>query len=139
MGVRRWGRILAVQALYCWEMSSPSQEELLSFPWMDRNGKQENNREAADFARLLLGGTLENIEEIDGKIKKQLEHWDFSRLGKVDLAILRLSAYCLLYRKDIPATVTIDEAVDISKDFCGEDSYRFINGVLDGMRKVNSR
>lgn len=136
MGMRRWGRILTVQALYCWEMSAPALEELLSFPWIDHNDIKGNIGEAHNFARLLIAGSLENIEEIDNVIRKQLEHWDFSRLGKVDLAILRLSVYCLLYRKDIPATVTIDEAIDISKDFCGEESYRFINGVLDGIRKV---
>ncbi len=53
----------------------------------------------------------------------------------MDLAILRLSAYCLLFQQDIPSSVTIDEAVDIAKEFGTDDSYRFINGVLDGIRK----
>lgn len=92
--------------------------------------------ESLDFGRLLITGTIENIGAIDQAIKDHLEHWDFSRLGRVDLAILRISVYCLFYQKDIPATVTIDEAVDISKEFGTDDSYRFVNGVLDGIRKT---
>jgi N utilization substance protein B len=72
---------------------------------------------------------------VDRSIIRQLEHWDFSRLNKVDLAILRISAYCLLFQSDIPPSVTIDEAIDIAKEFGTDDSYRFINGVLDGIRK----
>ncbi len=68
-------------------------------------------------------------------IRGQLENWDFSPLNKVDLALLRMSVYCLLYQPEIPPTVTIDEAVDISKTYGTADSYRFVNGVLDGVRK----
>ena len=87
------------------------------------------------FARLLIQGALENLPTIDETIRGQLENWDFTRLNKVDLALLRMSVYCLLYQQDIPPTVTIDEAVDISKTYGTADSYRFVNGVLDGVRK----
>ena len=93
------------------------------------------NQESLDFARLIAGGTIQNLAEIDKQIKIQLEHWDFSRLNKVDQAILRMGVYSLLFQKDIPASVTIDEAVDISKEYGTDESYRFINGVLDGIRK----
>ena len=93
------------------------------------------NQESLDFARLIAGGTIQNLAEVDKQIKIQLEHWDFSRLNKVDQAILRMGVYSLLYQKDIPASVTIDEAVDISKEYGTDESYRFINGVLDGIRK----
>ena len=68
-------------------------------------------------------------------IKRYLEHWDFKRIGKVDLAILRMSIYALKFQPDIPATVTIDEAVDIARAYGSDESYRFINGVLDGILK----
>ena len=93
------------------------------------------NQESLDFARLIAGGTIQNLGEIDKQIKTQLEHWDFSRLNKVDQAILRMGVYSLMYQKDIPVSVTIDEAVDISKEYGTDESYRFINGVLDGIRK----
>lgn len=87
------------------------------------------------FARLLVGTTIENIESVDALIKEHLEHWDFNRLSKVELAILRISTASLMFHEAIPASVTIDEAVNISKNFASDDSYKFINGVLDGIRK----
>ncbi len=110
-------------------------EELLDFSWLDGEKAQKLAGDAVSFARLLIQGAIENLREIDEVIRGQLENWDFSRLNRVDLAILRMSVYCLLHQKDIPATVTIDEAVDISKTFGTADSYRFVNGVLDGVRK----
>ncbi len=137
MGSRRRGRILAIQALYSWEMSDAPLEELTSLSWSDDGKAGEGLDEATSaFARLLITGTVEKIDEVDGMIRKRLENWDFRRLAKVDLAILRMSVYCLLFQKDIPPSVVIDEAIDISKDFGSEDSYRFINGVLDGIRKM---
>jgi N utilization substance protein B len=135
MGIRRKGRILAFQALYAHELSGLGLEELASFAWLDEEELARTREESRDFARLLIAGTLEKLEKVDESIVRQLEHWDFSRLNKVDMAILRISAYCLLFQTDIPPTVTIDEAIDIAKEFGTDDSYRFINGVLDGIRK----
>ena len=136
MGSRRRGRILAVQALYSWEMSNQPLADLTDLSWCEEGNKGEALDEATSaFARLLITGTIENRESVDEVIQKRLENWDFRRLAKVDLAILRMSVYCLLFQKDIPSSVVIDEAIDISKDFGSEDSYRFINGVLDGIRK----
>ncbi len=102
---------------------------------MDEGRRQSTPEETVVFARMLITGALENLPEIDETIRAQLENWDFSRLNRVDLALLRMSVYCLLHQRDIPATVTIDEAVDISKTYGTADSYRFVNGVLDGVRK----
>jgi N utilization substance protein B len=149
MGARRKGRILAFQTLYAYELCSMGPprspegaglgdeqgQQPIDFPWIDEPAKKTWNQESIDFARLIAGGTIENLTEIDKQIKTQLEHWDFSRLNKVDQAILRIGVYSLLYQKDIPASVTIDEAVDISKEYGTDESYRFINGVLDGVRK----
>ena len=74
-------------------------------------------------------------EEIDRAIQERLEHWDFSRLAKVDLSILRMSIYAMWYQPEIPITVTIDEAIVIAKKYGKEESYRFVNGILDGVRK----
>jgi len=139
MGARRKGRILAFQCLYSYAMTDgragQALQELLSFPWVDPERRASLGEDSQVFARLITVGTIEKLGEVDEAIKKQLEHWDFSRLNKVDQALLRISAYCLLFQSDIPATVTIDEAVDIAKEFGTDDSYRFINGVLDGVRK----
>jgi transcription antitermination protein NusB len=135
MGARRKGRIIAFQSLYRYDLSGARGEELLDFSWMEGERSEKVTAETLMFARLLITGALENLPEIDATIKEQLENWDFSRLNKVDLALLRMSVYCLLHQQEIPPTVTIDEAVDISKTYGTADSYRFVNGVLDGVRK----
>ena len=134
-GPRRKGRILAVQALFAYDFTRCAAEELLRFSWIQEKRSPEDDTAIRDFAALLVAGTLENLENVDAVIAKHLEHWDFSRLSHIDLAILRISAYSLLFMRDIPASVVIDEAVDIAKDFGTDESYRFINGVLDGIRK----
>ncbi len=135
MGARRKGRIIAFQSLYRYDLSGAAMEELLDFSWLDGEKAQKLGGETVAFAQLLIQGAIENLPQIDEVIRGQLENWDFTRLNRVDLAILRMSVYCLLHQRDIPATVTIDEAVDISKTFGTSDSYRFVNGVLDGVRK----
>jgi N utilization substance protein B len=135
MGARRRARILALQALYAWETHPGDLDLLVDLPWLEDEKKEKISPDALAFARHIITGTLEQIEVIDKKIADHLDHWDFGRLAKVDLAILRISAYCLIFQKDIPFTVTIDEAIDIAKEFGSDDSYRFVNGVLDGIRK----
>jgi N utilization substance protein B len=135
MGSRRKARIVAFQTIYSWDFSRSPLGDLLEFYWLDDEKKKSIGSETLDFARLLVSGTIENIEYIDETIKQHLKNWDFSRLSRVDLALLRMSVYSLLYQREIPESVTIDEAIDIGKEFGTDDSYRFINGVLDGIRK----
>ncbi len=135
MGSRRQARVIAFQSLYSWEMNRQDLDEILAFRWMDEDKLAGISDDTLTFSRLIIGSAIEHIQEIDGIIEEHLEHWDFERLSKVELSILRISTAALLYHTSIPASVTIDEAIDIAKDFASEDSYRFINGVLDGIRK----
>ena len=135
MGARRKARIIAFQSLYRHDLSGAGLQDLFDFSWMDVERSGAAAADTLAFARLLIQGAVENIGKIDETIKGQLENWDFTRLNRVDLALLRMSVYCLLFQQDIPASVTIDEAVDISKTYGTADSYRFVNGVLDGVRK----
>jgi len=132
MGARRQARICAFQSLYAWEESKPPIDELLNFEWLECKPKET----ARAFASLLVTGTIDNIEKIDGQIREHLKKWSFDRLSKVDLANLRTSVYALLFQQDIPPSVTIDEAVEIAKKFGSDESYRFVNGVLDGISKA---
>lgn len=132
MGTRRFGRIAAFQALYAWEETEQSIDELLAFKWMDKRPDED----AIVFASFIVRGTIDNLDDVDQQIRNHLKKWSFERLSRVDLAILRTSAYALIYQKDIPATVTIDEAVEIAKRFGSPESYRFVNGVLDGISKA---
>ena len=111
-------------------------DDLLKLEWVSDETKERMDEESDAFTRLLISGTIENIAEIDEVIKKHLINWEFGRLNKVDLAILRISVYSLLYQKDIHPTIIIDEAIDISKEFGTDDSYKFVNAVLDNVRKT---
>ncbi len=137
---RRKGRVIAFQALYSYDVGGVSLEDLLKLEWLDKNTAQENNAEAStenyDFARLLIAGTINHIEEVDQKIKAHLSaKWDFSRINKVSLAILRMSVFCLLFQKETSPSIVIDEAIDIAKEYGSDDSFKFINAVLDNIRK----
>ena len=133
MASRRKARILAFQALYAWDSSAGKAEGLLDFDWLDEEKRGNLDDEVSAFARLLIAGTLECIETVDEAIRSHLQNWTFERLKKVDLAVLRIGTYSLLFQRDIPPQITIDEAIEIAKEYGSEDSYRFINGVLDGI------
>ena len=145
MGKRRKGRILAFQALFAWETAGDKEQalkDLLDFSWAEKKPPVEsekktepNEDDSVLFSRLLVAGTVENISAVDAMIRNHLVNWDFSRLTNADKALLRLSVYELLF-KTAPPRVVIDEAVDISREFGTDDSYRFINGVLDGVKKT---
>ncbi len=135
MAGRRKGRILAFQALYAWDVSRLSLSELLNFGWIEEDKRERLGEDGIAFPRLIIAGTVEHILEIDLYIKENLTNWDFDRLNKVDLAILRMSVYSLVYQKDMHPSIVIDEAIDISKEFGSDESFRFINAVLDSIRK----
>jgi N utilization substance protein B len=149
MASRRKGRILAFQALYCWDSRSPQKaagaahekfvEELLGFSWLEPEKRENMEEEITAFSRLLIAGTIENIAAIDGMIQSHLQNWDISRLNRVDLAVLRISVYALMFQQDLAPSIVINEAIGISREFGADDSFRFINGVLDSIRKTLER
>jgi len=139
MSSRRKARVLAFQSLFSYDFNKNSIEDLLKFGWMDETKLEVFDEETLNFAKLLIAGTLENLDKLDSAITKQLKSWDFKRIVKVELAILRISVYSLLYQKDIPSTVTINEAIDIAKDYGGDDAYKFVNGILDGINKSGDK
>jgi N utilization substance protein B len=159
MASRRKGRILAFQVLYSWDAAfqprragnrppegktaktgvpaaPPIPEGLLDFSWLEPEKREKLGEGIQAFSRLLITGTIENIEAVDGMIRSHLQNWDFSRLNRVDLAILRMSAYTLMFQDDVAPSIVIDEAIGISKEFGADESYRFINGVLDSIRRT---
>ncbi len=127
MGIRRKGRELALQALYQMEITGDTSAEVLEsfLSHFEGNGK------AKDFARRLISGVATNKEEIDRIIDRSAENWKLNRMAKVDLMILRMATYELLFCPDIPMNVSLDEAIEIGKRYGSADSPTFINGVLD--------
>jgi len=146
MASRRKGRILAFQALYSWDIrynqtgDKSIPEGLLDFSWADGDAPEKApiDEKTAAFSCLLITGTVTHIADVDKMIQKHLVNWELSRLNRVDLAVLRLSVYTLMFQGETPPSVVIDEAVEISREFGSDDSYRFVNGVLDSVRKALS-
>ncbi|WP_083244052.1 transcription antitermination factor NusB [Leptospira tipperaryensis] len=131
MSARRTSREIAVMALYQLELTKPPLKDVLKFKWYDKKTEQEER----DFAISIVNGVVKNQEQIDTLIKKYSKNWDFSRISVVNKAILRLSVYALLYSWEVPKNVTIDEAVELTKEFESEESARFVNGILDAILK----
>lgn len=86
----------------------------------------------SSYIHKTVTGVLENKDQIDDYITKQLESWSLERLAKVDLASLRLAIYEILYMDDIPIEVSINEAIELVKKFSTDDAYKYVNGVLGG-------
>ncbi|HEX9442569.1 MAG TPA: transcription antitermination factor NusB [Candidatus Binatia bacterium] len=127
MGPRRKGRELAVQALYQVEVTADASARAVEL-FLDHF---EGGAEAKEFARRLIAGVMEHRQEIDPLVERSAENWRLERMSKVDLVILRLATFELLFCPDIPKNVSLDEAIEIGKRFGSADSSNFINGVLD--------
>ena len=125
---RRDGRVAALQYLYAWSLNEPKNlaEDLVTF-----FENLEQPRPHYAYAEELIQGFILNQADIDATIKTLAQNWEFERIAKIDLPILRLAIYEMNHRKDIPPVVSINEAIDLSKQFSNLDAKRFINGILD--------
>jgi len=128
---RRDGRVVAMQYLYSWSLNRPADpaDDLRLF-----FEHKEQPRDHYAFGEELIQGVLQHIEEIDGHIRTLAHNWEFDRIARIDLAILRVAVFEMLFRKDIPPVVSINEAIDLSKQFSNADAKRFINGILDRLK-----
>ena len=91
--------------------------------------------QVSEFTLTLAKGTEEHLAELDALIESKLKNWKLSRISKVSLAILRMAAFELQYVADVPMSVTINEAVELAKQYASEDDYAFVNGVLGAIAK----
>ena len=99
--------------------------------WSDKKEKSD----VKEFAVELVKGTLNNLEKIDAMIETVTENWLLKRMAAVDRNILRFAAYEILFRKDIPSAVTINEALEIAKKYSTTEAAAFLNGVLDRLAR----
>ncbi len=137
---RRKGRILAFQGLYSWDVGGINKDEVLTLSWAVEDSDDEVlDMETSTFARVLIAGAIENQAQIDELIKSNLKGWNFDRVNKVSLAILRMSVYALLFQKEVPASIVIDEAIDIAKEYGQDDAFKFVNAVLDNINRILSQ
>jgi N utilization substance protein B len=94
-----------------------------------------NDPVSEPFCLSLYHGVISHLTEIDDRIAKSAENWRISRMAGVDRGVLRIGAYELMFTPDTPASVVIDEAIELSRRFGSADSPAFVNGVLDSLRK----
>jgi N utilization substance protein B len=130
MGARRKAREMAMQALFFMDERRDFSEEML-------------HRFCANFAPKpdvrpyflrLVQGVLKYKTDLDAMIERFSENWSLSRMSGVDRNLMRIAVFELVWCRDIPAKVSINEAVDIGKKFGAEDSGAFINGIVDSIR-----
>ena len=135
MGRRRQARELALQALYLSEAGGMSaQEAMLSV----KNGTHID-KDSLEFATSLAVGAYEQREELDKTIQKIAKNWTLDRMASVDRNLLRLASFELLNGGGTPASVVINEALEIAKVYAALESASFINGILDKIRKSSRK
>jgi N utilization substance protein B len=130
MGARRTGRERALQALYQLEMATATVAEALESAW-SASEEAKRDPDAVRFARELVEGVQAHREEIDQLIERHSHNWRLDRMSRIDRNVLRLGIFELKYRPDIPRKVTLNEAVELGKNFGTEESSAFVNGLLD--------
>ena len=135
MGKRREGREAAVQFLVYCDLNRGAGLGSAADFWELRPASGA----IREFALKLVEGVLENRRETDERISRYAENYELGRLAVVDRNILRLAIYEMLYRRDIPPIVSINEAIEIAKRFGSEDSGRFVNGILDRLKEEVAR
>jgi N utilization substance protein B len=142
MGDRRQARELALQALFFLDMDVTFEKEKaqLNIAAFCSNNADLLTPQVAPFFHLLIDGVINHLEEIDGLLDVCSKNWKISRMPVVDRNIMRIATFELLKCEDIPHTVTINEAVEIGKQYGTRDSGSFINGVLDRIKtKENNK
>jgi transcription antitermination factor NusB len=127
MGKRRRARELAIQVLFHMEYNPGDPSE--SFERVCESFGPP--RDIRAYSREVVVGVWENRATIDRLIRRSSKNWRVERMSRVDRNILRMAIYEVLYRKDVPPKVSIDEAVELGKQYGTEESGAFINGILD--------
>ena len=156
---RHIGRVIAFQTLFAYNFEQRAADEILRFDWVRRNNAHPDSvsaddaeevglfeelfgdvdewtyRQAIEYARFLTEGTLRNLELIDILITAKLTNWSLDRISAIDRAIMRFAVFSLLYEDDLDESIIINEAVEIVKEFGSKESYKFVNGILDAIKK----
>ena len=136
---RSLSRRTAVQVLYACEMRNSSDKKTHNFTpkEMAKSGELDViEGEIDDYANKLIEGVINNKDRIDELLEKNSKNWALDRMSLVDLNVIRVSTYEMLEVDDVPVSVSIDEAVELAKGFGGEQSYKFVNGILGGISKM---
>jgi N utilization substance protein B len=137
MRKRTFARECALKILYRIEISKESMEDSFLDFWSKT--AEAIDKESHDFAETLVKGVYDNLAAIDAIISKYTDNWDISRMAVIDRNIMRMSLYEILYRDDIPPNVSINEAIELAKKYGDVDSGKFVNGILDKIKKTECK
>lgn len=133
---RRKAREAALQVLYSWEVGGSTPEAALD-AYFDEHAP-DADPSLRDFTSVLVRGTAADREALDGLIGRHSQHWRVDRLAVLDRLILRMASWELQHLPDTPPAVVIDQAIELAKAFGTDESPRFVNGVLDAIRRTLS-
>jgi len=132
VGARRVGRERALQALFQLDQEAQvAPKDAVEAAWSASDDEGPRDPQAHAFALELVEGVRTHLAELDGLLEEHSHNWRLDRMQRIDRNILRLGAFELKHRADIPRKVTINEAVELGKKFGTEESSAFINGLLD--------
>ena len=130
---RRASREIAMKLLYQLELQKEDRDEQVKTTLSENDLTDADRKYVIDVVK----GVFDNLSYIDKIVENYSKGWKISRISKVDLSILRLSIYEINFREDIPLNVSINEAVELSKKFSGDDAGAFINGILGKVSRVS--
>lgn len=128
MGLRRKSREIALQCLYQVDQGGETEDAVEII----RSHFEVNDR-SVPYVRELVEGINTHLDELDGILNKYSRHWRVNRMAVIDRNLLRIAAYEMLYKDEVPGSVAINEAVEIAKRYSSDDSAAFINGILDAV------
>ena len=137
---RHRAREAALQMLYQWEVGKLSMFEVRQTFWTHQHeGREPVPDDQRTFATTLADGVAARVEELDPLIAEAAEHWRLERMNVMDRLILRLAVYEFLHERGTPGKVVINEALELARSFSGDEAVRFVNGILDGIRRKLER
>lgn len=125
---RRVAREKVLQVLYAYDMNKENRDELMNELFACLIDKSER-----EFAIQLVNKVIIHIEELDEKIKMRVDNWEMNRIALIDKLLLRMGICEILYFPEIPPKVSINESIEIAKDYSTAGSGKFINGILDAV------
>lgn len=128
---RHLSRALVLETLFAYEFRGGDPEAILEYVAQEFEGKISD----LSFAYELLNGVIAHLKEIREFIEKNAPQWPIDKIAPIDRAILEIAIFEMLHSKDVPAVVAMDEAIELAKSFSGENSQKFVNGVLNAIYK----
>src|SRR5262249_56569822 len=136
---RHRGRQAALQMLYQWEIGRVPMDDVCERFWIEAPLEEPAGEDVRSFASALARGVAAHVAEIDPLITDAADHWRIERMHVMDRLILRLAVYEFLFESETPGKVIINEALELARTFSADDSVRFINGILDAIRRTRGR